>query len=90
MDIKLTPISFDNRKSYVASIYQAVTKLMSGQDITIKISHQIDLKELAEALDSIEEIVAAAARAMNDKDDSDSDDEDSESDPADWWKPGSN
>ena len=86
-DIKLTPISFNDKKGYVASIYQAITRLMAGQDISIKISHKTNLKTLAGALDSIAEIVQAAARAMNEDDeDEEKDDDDEDNDDANWWK----
>ena len=86
MDIKLTPISFNDKKKYVASVYQAMTKLMAGQDITIKISHQIDLKDLVEALDNIEDIVHAAAKAMDDREAPEPEGTPDDEDPADWWK----
>ena len=90
MDIQLTPASFNDRKVYVGSIYQAMTKLLAGQDITIKISHKIDLDQLVEALDNIEDIVHAAANTMRTNAEKTIDEEEADSegpeDPADYWK----
>lgn len=86
MDIKLTPISLQDQKDYIRSVYKALTKLMEGKDITITISHRIALSDLAEALDGVEEIVAAAARIMSRNKDESEDSEEEPEDPADWWK----
>jgi hypothetical protein len=72
-----------SKKMFIASIFNGIHKLLSGQDIQIVISNDTDLETLADAINNLSEIIGVSAMTLKIQDPSpDYDDYD----PGDDWK----